>query len=213
MVERRRLTPLQVAGAVFGLAVVFIGAVDLVARLVSRLTFTPPIAQVIEPQETVAASETSTPATSTPLLPTRLALPALSIDAPVEQVGLNARGAMAAPSHFANVAWYKNGARPGDLGNAVLAGHLNNAAGTSGIFENLHKLSLGDVIEVRDGEGKLLRYAVREMTVYPESAAPREKIFVGDKSTSRLVLITCNGAWDHNIRSYDKRLVVFAERL
>lgn len=212
LVEKRP-SPLKVVGAVLGFVVVFIGGADLTMRLVSKLTAPPTsiAAESPEPQTHVPPSDVAQ--NQGPIIPAHLRIPLLGIEAPVEQVGVNARGAMASPSTFGSIAWYKGGAKPGEMGNAVLAGHLNNAAGTAGVFEELRKLSVGDTIEIRDQEGKTLRYIVREMSVYPEETAPREKIFAGDTLVSRLVLVTCNGAWDHEVRSYDKRLVVFAERL
>lgn len=58
-------------------------------------------------------------------MPLRLSLPRLRIDADVEQVGLAPDGAMDVPERFDTVGWYRLGARPGELGNAVLAGHLD----------------------------------------------------------------------------------------
>ena len=144
-----------------------------------------------------------------PLIPERLIIPALSVEAVVEPVGENGGGNMAVPKRFDEVAWYKLGSKPGAPGNAVIAGHLNNAIGLSGVFETLNTLPLGSDIII-EGEGRRIRYVVREMTVYEAGDAPAEDIFAHD-GPSRLVLITCDGAWDAGVRSYDKRLVLIAE--
>lgn len=211
LVRNKKLSPLQIAGAVIGIAVVLIGAFDIVMRIASRLSDPNPRGLLEGSAEAFSASTFEAPPTPQPLTPARLRVPALGIDAPVEPVGVNALGAMASPSSFSGVAWYRGGARPGEKGNAVLAGHLTNAAGTAGVFEELHLLAIGDEIEVRGSDGRALRYIVRAMSVYPMDRAPREDIFIGDKSASRLVLVTCNGAFDRDVRSYDKRLVVTAE--
>ncbi len=145
------------------------------------------------------------------LTPLSLLIPELGIDASVEHVGVNARGTMAVPSSYGTVAWYKEGTKPGDIGNAVIAGHLDNSLGLSGIFESLNRLTIGDTLSVAGENGERLTFVVKEIAVYKASEAPAQVIFGGDSTSRNLVLITCNGAWDGNARSYDKRLVVIAE--
>ena len=144
-----------------------------------------------------------------PVTPEYVRIPSLGINAAVEQVGQNGGGNMAAPKHFDAVAWYKLGSRPGDAGNAIIAGHLNNSLGLSGVFEDLSTIQLGSEIVIV-GEGREIRYVVREMHVYGANDAPASAIF-STAGPSRLILITCDGAWDSGVRSYDKRLVVVAE--
>jgi hypothetical protein len=59
--------------------------------------------------------------------PTSLAIPAIGVNAAVEQVGVNAQGNMDVPRNPNNTAWYAPGARPGQQGNAVIAGHVDYA--------------------------------------------------------------------------------------
>jgi hypothetical protein len=54
----------------------------------------------------------------------RLTIPKLGIAPYVEPVGL-VQGAMDVPSNIWDVAWLKIGPRPGDVGNAVIDGHLD----------------------------------------------------------------------------------------
>lgn len=158
-------------------------------------------------------SATSSPApASAGIIPERLVIPSLGIDAPVEHVGVNAKGNMATPSGYERVAWYKDGTLPGDIGNAVIAGHLDNSLGFPGVFESLNRLSLGERIEVVGKDGERVAFVVKRMTVYDAAKAPAQEIFGGDGVSSQLVLITCNGAWDNAQKSYEKRLVLIAER-
>jgi LPXTG-site transpeptidase (sortase) family protein len=116
---------------------------------------------------------------------------------------------MATPGSFATVGWYKLGSRPGQAGNAVLAGHVNNALTKSGVFEHLSDLKVGDSIAIADTSGKTLTYVVTETDQYKTTEAPAASIFSGAGPT-QLVLITCDGAWDAAAHSYDKRFVVYA---
>ncbi len=145
----------------------------------------------------------------TPLTPVRLVVAPLQIDAKVEPVGKKTDGSMATPSTFYTTAWYKDGPKPGEAGNAVLAGHVNNALGLAGVFEHLNQIKIGDTVKVFDAEGKQLAFIVEKINNYPRLDAPLEEIFA-TTGPARLVLITCDGDWSAQARSYEKRLVVVA---
>ncbi len=52
---------------------------------------------------------------------------------------------MGVPDNGHDVAWFKLGARPGEEGNAVIAGHVDDQKGPA-IFYHLDKLTKGDEI-------------------------------------------------------------------
>lgn len=190
-----------------GLLVVAVGGSDVSARLVNlagsnalSTAFAPAIAI------TDFASFVTPPM---PLIPLRIRIPVIGVEAKVEQVGVRDDGAMANPSSFATTGWYKFGGKPGGAGNAVIAGHVNNALGLSGVFARLSDVSIGDSIFVSDSTGTTLTYTVHAKTQYTAANAPLEEIF-RTTGPSQLVLITCEGDWDPKSRSYDKRLVVVA---
>ncbi|TSC69682.1 MAG: peptidase C60 family protein [Parcubacteria group bacterium Gr01-1014_56] len=195
-----------------GLVAIIVGGADVATRLsknvfgdqASLLAFAP-AAILIDPSLSgIAATQLSEP-----LVPIKLVVPALGINAAVESVGKKSDGSMASPSTFLTLAWYKLGSKPGEPGNAVFAGHVNNALTSAGVFEHLDQIKLGDTVEVIDAQKKVLKYSVEDITSYPTNAAPLEKIFA-TSGPSRVVLITCEGDWDGNAHSYDKRLVVVA---
>ena len=143
------------------------------------------------------------------LLPYTLEVPKLEIKADVEFVGLNRKGSMETPSNFKTVGWYKHGISPGKKGNAVFAGHVDNALGGNGIFSDIDDLALGDTIVIKDSEGKELVFIVEEMEIVPWLSAPLEKIF-GKTDKKRLNLITCTGEWNDDWQTYDDRLIIYA---
>lgn len=149
--------------------------------------------------------------TATPLpvagVPVRIVIPRLKIDADVEHVGLAPDGAMDVPQRFDTVGWYKLGARPGELGNAVLAGHLDSKTGPA-IFWRLKELQPGDEVIVAADDGKERRFVVRELENYIYDQAPLERIF-GQTESVGLNLITCIGTFDRRSQNYDQRLVVY----
>lgn len=147
--------------------------------------------------------------TSRAFAPARIKIPAIGVDAEVEQVGQRADGAMAAPADYADVAWYAPGGRPGGEGNAVFAGHVNNALTKAGVFAHLSQVYLGDYVTVSDKDGYTMVYKVTAIDQYPADEAPAASIFA-DKGPSQLVLITCDGDWVPAQKTFDKRLVITA---
>lgn len=142
--------------------------------------------------------------------PERIRIPRLGIDAMVQHVGVNAGGNMAVPSNYTDTGWYKYGPAPGESGSAVIAGHVNNGLGLSGVFERLSDLDVGDDIFVTRADGKEVHFVVAGTRAYPYDDAPAEVIF-NPAGTPRLNLITCEGKWVSETKTYDQRLVVFTK--
>ncbi len=138
----------------------------------------------------------------------RVRIPSLGIDAAVEPVGVDADGNMATPEDPWNTAWYAPGARPGQNGNAAIAGHVDYHGIGEVVFWDLNKLGPGDEVFVDTADGKTLRFVVNDSTYFRPATAPLERIF-GAANTPNLNLITCGGAFNPTTREYDQRLVVF----
>lgn len=203
----RRARPLRVLAAVIGIFFVGVGALDILYRMSG-------FSGLVAAESAASSALLSRPqnrADTAPFTPTRLSIPSLTIDAAIEAVGRNPNGDMTAPSSYSTTAWYRDGSRPGEPGTTVIAGHFNNSLGLAGVFERLNQIELGDTIVVH-GESGEARYVVRELSVHDASNAPLEQLFA-TTGASRLVLITCDGAWDRGTRTYDKRLIVVAEML
>jgi LPXTG-site transpeptidase (sortase) family protein len=143
-------------------------------------------------------------------VPRKIRIPAIKVDTFVEQVGITAEGNMDVPKNIWNTAWLRDGGyRPGQAGNAVIAGHLD-APGTAAVFWDLDKLKLGDKLYITDAAGKELTFQVVDRQFYPYNNAPLVKIF-GPSTEPRLNLITCGGVFDRASHSYDQRLIVFTK--
>lgn len=142
--------------------------------------------------------------------PVRIEIPRLSIEAGVEFVGLTLRGTMGAPSAYADAGWYGYGTTPGQLGSAVIDGHVDNGFGLPGVFARLHEIHIGDSVYVVTRAGQRLHFSVTGIEVYPYDDAPTDLIF-GRVDAARLNLITCDGSWDHAGDTYKERLVVFTQ--
>lgn len=174
------------------------------------------------PPETTAAVPTNPSAAATAVAvaprPTprpapqvvRVRIPALGVDAPIQQMGFDAAGVMEVPTNAATVAWYGFTAMPGDPGNAVLAGHVT-WGGSRAVFNQLSALHAGDSVEVRTGDGDVRYVVQRSFMVKPEDADIRAIIGPRD-GPETLTLITCGGSFDPTVREYDHRVIVFATR-
>lgn len=171
------------------------------ATLTPTVTAPPKARAALEITETVAISQA---------VPVRLRIPAIGVDAEIEAVEQYRSGRMETPSLVDDVAWYAPGIAPGEIGNAVLAGHLDRIGGAPAVFWKLGKLAVGDDIFVTDSGGAEYHFRVTGVESYPYDAAPLDDIF-GFGIRSRLNLITCRGKWDRAGQTYTQRLVVYSE--
>jgi sortase (surface protein transpeptidase) len=176
-----------------------------------------PIAALPLPTDTPIPLPTEPPTpTPDPFLtmgaPIRLEIPAIGVDAFVEQVGLTPEKAMDVPKEWMNVAWYQLGSRPGEVGNAVIAGHVDTATGSPAVFWSLGQLVPGDEVVVTYESGDRLTFTVQDQQLYSHDANAQDIDTVfGPSHTADLNLITCDGVWDRSQRTYSQRRVVFTE--
>lgn len=161
--------------------------------------------------DTALVPPTPTPEADTPPIaePVQLEIPRLGSAASVEYVGLDDQRRMDVPKDAANVAWYKFGARPGEVGNAVLAGHLDSETGPA-VFYDLESLEPGNTIFVTDSAGARHEFRVTDKQTYAHDKFPMDEVF-GASDKRRLNLITCEGQFDAAAKNYSHRTVVYTE--
>ncbi len=140
--------------------------------------------------------------------PVRLMIPAINVDASIQQVGVTSKGEMGPPSNTIDVGWFNPGPRPGEKGSAVIDGHVDGGNSEAGVFANLYKLKRGDTLYVKDDKGTTTTFIVRESRIYDPGLA--EEVFSLSDS-AHLNLVTCDGVWDGAKKNYTKRLVVFTD--
>lgn len=145
------------------------------------------------------------------LFPTRLKIPAINVDAAVIPVGLTSDGTMDVPSDPAEVAWFRLGPRPGEIGSAVIDGHYDWIQNAPAVFDDLHTLHKGDEVSVEDGNGVITTFVVREIRIYGKDDDASE-VFGSDDGTAHLNLITCAGVWNKAEKTYSERLIVFTDK-
>jgi sortase (surface protein transpeptidase) len=172
---------------------------------------------VTEPLSTTRARTDEVPYSSTstvvsvqvaPALPARLIIPRIQVDALVQSVGLD-NGALGVPTNFTDVAWYKNGPRPGMVGSAVIDGHRSGKRVPHGVFFDLKQMVTGDIIKSIDQNGATSTFVVTAVTSYPYNATT-DAVFSSNDNLPHLNLITCGGVWDKGIALFTERIVVFS---
>ncbi len=153
------------------------------------------------------ASPTVAPAAVPPV---RLDLPAFGVSAPVDAMGVADDGQMALPDDVSRVGWYRFGPEPGDPGNAVIAGHVDDREQGRGVLFGLRDVAPGDEFVVTDAEGQVTRWQVVSRELVQKQVLPLEQIFERN-GPARLVVITCGGPFLPEFRSYRDNVVVVAE--
>lgn len=142
--------------------------------------------------------------------PVSISIPRLGQSAPVVGLGLEDDGALAAPTDPDTVGWYELGAGVGVPGNAIFDGHVD-WAGRLRAFGLLKLLAPGDLVEVTDDQGNVLRYDVTWNETVDAVDAPVDDIYAQGPD-EEITLITCGGEFDHVTRQYLSRVVVRAQR-
>jgi hypothetical protein len=139
--------------------------------------------------------------------PTRLKVAAIGVDTSLETLRLGADGELQPPRTNEQAGWYAAGTAPGDVGPAVLAGHVDSKRGPA-VFYRLRELTVGDRIEVTRDD-RTVTFTVTSTAWYPKKAFPTAEVY-GPTPDRQLRLITCGGVFDRRLRSYRDNLVVYA---
>jgi hypothetical protein len=145
--------------------------------------------------------------------PSRLVVPDLRIDAPVDPVGVTGDGSMAIPGEVDRVGWYRFGAAPAaGQGTTVLAGHVDDWQQGAGALLPLRRAEPGQEVQVTDAAGATTRWRVVARDTISKRELPVDQLFRRD-GPPRLVLLTCGGPFLERYRSYQDNVVVVAEPL
>lgn len=142
--------------------------------------------------------------------PVNLYIPALNLDASfVSPLKLQADQTVGVPDSYNQVGWYEGGATPGEVGPAVILGHVDSKEGPA-IFYSLGQLKEGEDIEVTREDGSVAIFVVTKLRRYQQSDFPTQDVYgPTDKPTLRLV--TCTGIFNKGEQRYSHNLVVYAE--
>jgi Sortase domain len=166
----------------------------------------------VQPSSRPVPSSTSGPvveagplARSTPL---RLRIAAIGVDSGLMDLGLRADGSLEVPPSGFPAGWYTGGPTPGELGPAIIAGHIDWNG--PGVFYNLHNLKPGDQVTVTRADGSQPAFRVTRVAQFPKDQFPTKLVY-GNIDHAGLRLITCGGSFNSQTGHYEDNIVAFAD--
>lgn len=169
--------------------------------------------------DTATATPIPTPApSSAPVV--RMIIEKIGIDAPVITMGLDENHVPRVPDNPNDIVWYDFSTPPGWGSNAVFSGHVDwtvNGVPVTGVFYDLRKVEVGDIIKVRLEDNTEYQYRVIGNVAMPYDD-PKALEVMGATPTEMLTIITCGGTWVPQWGNpiggnYTHRQIVRAERI
>jgi Sortase domain len=145
-------------------------------------------------------------AAAAPAAPVHVDVPSLHISSSLESLGLLPDGTMKPPTEFGVAGWYAGGTRPGAVGPAVIAGHIDSLNGP-GIFLDLGQIKVGASVVVTTKSAQRFRFTVTDVKEYPKDKFPAAIVY-GPTPVATLRLITCTGKFNYSTHHYLDNLVV-----
>ncbi|SDY33308.1 Sortase family protein [Modestobacter sp. DSM 44400] len=143
--------------------------------------------------------------------PTHLEVPAIGVSSDLLDLGLQPDDTVEVPplAKDSQAGWFRYSPTPGEVGPAVLLGHVDSAEYGPGIFFDLGALRAGDQITVTRADGTAAVFQVDRVASYPKDSFPTLEVY-GNTDRAELRLITCGGAFDSSTRNYLDNIVVYA---
>ena len=143
--------------------------------------------------------------------PVSVSVPAIDVRSELLRLGLNDDGTVEVPPLGPDdkAGWYERGPAPGDIGPAVILGHVDSAEWGPGIFFELGALRPGDRVEVARADDTVAVFAVDRVEQHPKDDFPTIEVY-GNTKNPQLRLITCGGTFDPVTRSYKDNVIAFA---
>lgn len=142
-------------------------------------------------------------------VPLRLIIPSVHIDTTLLRLGLNADGSLQVPWKPLEAGWYTGSPTPGQLGPAIIAGHVDSWATGPAVFYHLGEIDVGARMSITRTDSTVAHFRVTAVTAYRKTAFPLHQVY-GDVNRAELRLITC-AHWNATTQEYDDDLVVYAQ--
>jgi sortase (surface protein transpeptidase) len=140
--------------------------------------------------------------------PVHISIPAIGVSAPLIPLGVNPDHTVQVPTSFSQAGWFRFGPRPGEVGAALIVGHVDSKAGP-GVFFHLAALRHGDRILIQLANRRSLRFVVTSSVDAPKHNFPADLVFAHTRRPT-LRLVTCGGRFDATTGHYVDNHIVFA---
>jgi sortase (surface protein transpeptidase) len=183
-----------------------VGALGTIAPAATTTSSATTATQRSSPASTRATYPTAT-TVPPPALPTTINIPSLKISAPIVAVGLDPGTNNLQIPDIDHVGWYQLGPSPGQIGSAVLVGHVDGNS-RPGVFWHLGRLTPGDRITINYNGTSPRTFRVTGRQQVPKTQLPAE--LFSRAGPSRIALITCGGTFNTTTRHYQDNVVIVA---
>ncbi len=142
--------------------------------------------------------------------PVRLDIPAIAVHSTLLQLGLQDDGEIEVPplARAQTAGWYQHSPAPGDIGPAVIVGHVDSDLGPA-VFYRLASLRTGDLIRIERTDNQVAEFRVQRVRSYPKDRFPTAEVY-GRIRHAGLRLITCSGPYISSAGGYQDNTVVYA---
>lgn len=196
-----------------GLVVIVAGSVGLLLTRHSTPVLRPVASGVVAlPAPTgpiVAPPQSAQPAPAA--RPVSLTIPLIGVNTKLITLGLAAGGAMQVPSSTRVAGWFTGSPRPGEIGSAIIVGHIDSRTGP-GVFYRLPELHSGDRVYVKRADGTMAEFRVTAVQTYPKDHFPTQAVY-GPTPDAELRLITCGGTFNAATGHYKSNIVVYGTQV
>ncbi|MDX2392912.1 MULTISPECIES: class F sortase [unclassified Streptomyces] len=177
-----------------------------------EITGVPPGAQAGQGGGPVAAGMPAAHAPMSGVMPARVDVPSIGVQAPVISRGLDSRGSIDPPPYElpGTVGWWGAGAAPGAAGTALMVGHVDTKSKPA-VFFGLSTVKPGAKIRVARADGSVAEFTVEDVKTYERTEFDPKKAY-GPRVDGRaeLRLVTCGGNYDKAAKQYSANVVVSA---
>jgi hypothetical protein len=141
-------------------------------------------------------------------VPVLLTIPAIGLAVSVSEVGLNPDGTVEVPTDVQQPGWFQLGPSPGQLGSAVILGHVDSYRGPA-VFFQLGSLVDGEQVQVSLADGAVANFAISTVAMYSKTQFPDDQVYASH-GYSALQLVTCGGTFDTQTGHYLSNIVVYS---
>lgn len=141
--------------------------------------------------------------------PAWIKVPSIEAESSLVPLGLNDDRSVEIPpvTEPMQAAWYKHSPTPGELGPAVILGHVDGN-NQKGIFYRLREVKKGDEVRIGRKDGSVATFVVSRVEQIPKKEFPTDKVY-GNTRKPEVRLITCGGDFDRTARSYRDNVIVY----
>src|SRR5205823_5741391 len=112
------------------------------------------------------------------------------------------------PEDFGRVGYYSGRPAPGEVGAAVIDGHVDSTDRPA-VFYRLRELRGGDEVVITRADGTRPIFVVDRLEEHRKDAFPTVEVY-GPVPEATLRLITCTGTFNRRSGHYRDNLIVFA---